>query len=78
VKSVEAETPAGDWFSAGVVSDGSYGIQEGLIFSFPVTSDGKGNWSIVENIELSDFARAKIELTEKELVEEKSVVSDLL
>jgi malate dehydrogenase len=78
VKSVEAETPAGDWFSAGVVSDGSYGIQEGLIFSFPVTSDGKGNWSIVENIELSDFARAKIELTEKELLEEKSVVSDLL
>lgn len=78
VKSVEAQTPAGDWFSAGVISDGSYGIQEGLIFSFPVTSDGKGNWSIVENVELSDFARAKIELTEKELVEEKSVVSDLL
>ncbi len=78
VKSVEAATPAGDWFSAGVVSDGSYGIQEGLIFSFPVTSDGKGNWSIVENIELSDFARAKVELTEKELVDEKSVVSDLL
>lgn len=78
VKSVEAETAAGDWFSAGVISDGSYGVQEGLIFSFPVTSDGKGNWSIVENIDLSDFARAKIELTEKELVEEKSVVSDLL
>ncbi len=78
VKSVEAATPAGDWFSAGVVSDGSYGIQEGLIFSFPVTSDGKGNWSIVENIELSDFAKDKIELTEKELAEEKSVVSDLL
>ena len=78
VKSVEAETPAGDWFSAGVISDGSYGIQEGLIFSFPVTSDGKGNWSIVQGIELSDFAQAKIELTEKELLEEKSVVSELL
>lgn len=78
VRSIEAETPAGDWFSAGVISDGSYGIEEGLIFSFPVTSDGKGNWSIVENVELSEFARAKIEVTQQELLEEKSVVADLL
>ena len=78
VKSVETATPEGDWFSAGVVSDGSYGIQEGLIFSFPVTSDGKGSCSIVQGVELSDFAQAKVALTEKELVEEKAVVSDLL
>ena len=78
VRSVEGETPAGDWFSAGVVSDGSYGIEAGLVFSFPVTSDGKGNWSIVQGIDLSDFARGKIELTEKELAEERAVVGDLL
>jgi len=78
VRSIEAETPAGDWFSAGVISDGSYGIEEGLIFSFPVTSDGNGNWSIVENLELSEFACAKIELTQQELLEEKSAVADLL
>ena len=78
VRSVEAATPAGDWFSAGVISDGSYGIEAGLIFSFPVTSDGKGTCSIVQDVELSDFARARIELTEKELAEEKGVVGDLL
>ena len=78
VRSVEAPTPAGDWFSAGVLSDGSYGIEAGLIFSFPVTSDGKGACSIVQGVDLSDFARARIELTEKELAEEKGVVGDLL
>lgn len=77
VMSVEAETPAGDSFSAGIIGDGSYGIDEDLIFSYPVTSDGKGNVSIVQGQELSEFARAKLAATEKELQEERAVVQDL-
>ncbi|MFQ5636774.1 MAG: malate dehydrogenase [bacterium] len=78
VKSVLSKTPEGDWFSAAVPSDGSYGIDEGLLFSFPVTSDGQGNWSIVQNLDWSDFAREKIQVTLRELRDEKAVVADLL
>ena len=78
VMSVERETPKDDWFSGGVISDGSYGVEPGLIFSFPLRSDGKGNWSIVKGLELSSFARSKIDATAAELLEEKSVVEDLL
>ena len=77
VISMESETAADDWVSAGVLSDGSYGIEAGLIFSFPVRSAGK-RCSIVEGVELSDFAREKIEATLAELKEEKAVVADLL
>jgi malate dehydrogenase len=78
VKSMEQPTPEGDWFSAGVYSEGTYGIQEGLIFSVPVRSQGQGKWSRVEGLKLSDFAREKIRLTEDELKEEKAVIADLL
>jgi malate dehydrogenase len=78
VKTLLAKTPSGDWFSAGVATDGSYGIQDELIFSFPCTSDGKGNYAIVQNVKWSDFAREKIQITQKELNEEKAVVADLL
>jgi malate dehydrogenase len=78
VKSMERPTPEGDWFSAGVYSEGAYGIQEGLIFSVPVKSQGQGKWSRVEGLRLSDFAREKIKITEGELVEEKTVIEDLL
>lgn len=78
VRSMVTKTPAGDWFSAAVASDGSYGIDDGLIFSFPLTSDGQGNWSIVQGLELSDFARGKLQATLEELREEKEVVTDLL
>ena len=78
VVSVESATPAGDFFSAGVYSDGSYGIDEGLMFSFPIRSDGQGGWEIVQGLELSDFARAKIKATEDELKEERAVIADLL
>ena len=50
-------TPAGDWTSAGIVSDGSYGVPEGLISSFPVTSDG-GSWQIVQDLTVDEFSRA--------------------
>jgi len=78
VVSVESATPAGDFFSAGVYSDGSYGIDEGLMFSFPMRSDGQGRLEIVQGLELSDFARAKIKATEDELKEERAVIADLL
>jgi malate dehydrogenase len=78
VKTLLAKTPSGDWFSAGVATDGSYGIKDELIFSFPCTSDGKGNYSIVQGVKWSDFAREKIQVTLKELNEEKAVVADLL
>jgi len=78
IVSVESVTPAGDFFSAGVYSDGSYGIDEGLMFSFPIRSDGQGGWEIVQGLELSDFARAKIKATEDELKEERAVIADLL
>ncbi len=78
IVSVESATPEGDFFSAGVYSDGSYGIDEGLMFSFPIRSDGQGGWEIVPGLELSDFARAKIKATEDELKEERTVIADLL
>lgn len=78
VKSFEAKTPDGQWFSAAVSSDGSYGIEKGLIFSFPAVSDGAGGYSIVQGLTWSDFARQKVAITENELKEEKAVVTDLL
>ena len=78
VKSFEQKTPEGQWFSAAMVSDGSYGIDEGLIFSFPIQSDGEGGWSIVQGLPLSDFAKEKIAETLAELREEQAVVADLL
>jgi malate dehydrogenase len=77
VRHLTTPTPSGDWFSVAVCSDGSYGIEKGLIFSYPITSDGK-NWSIVPGLPLNDFSRAKIAATEAELKEEKSMVADLL
>ena len=78
VMSFERKSADGHWFSAAVPSDGSYGIEKGLIFSFPVTSDGAGGYSIVRGLTWSDFAREKVAITEEELKEEKSVVADLL
>jgi malate dehydrogenase len=70
-------TPQGDWVSMGIPSDGSYGIPEGLIFGFPVTTAG-GKYTIVKGIEHNDFARGKIANTQKELQEERSSVEHLL
>ncbi|MEV6645712.1 malate dehydrogenase [Amycolatopsis sp. NPDC051371] len=69
-------TPAGDWTSAGVVSDGSYGVAEGIISSFPVTAkDGK--YEIVQGLEIDDFSRARIDASVAELVEERDTVQKL-
>jgi malate dehydrogenase len=66
----------GDWVSMAVASDGSYGVQEGLISSFPVTTSG-GDWSIVQGLEIDDFSRARIDASVAELVEERDAVRAL-
>ncbi|HEY1794074.1 MAG TPA: malate dehydrogenase [Opitutaceae bacterium] len=77
VRSLTNPTREGDWFSVAVCSDGSYGIEKGLIFSFPIRSDGS-KWSIVQGLKLADYSREKITATENELKEERALVSDLL
>jgi len=67
----------GDWVSMGVYSDGSYGIAEGLIYSFPcVCKDG--DWSIVQGLDINQFSRDKMTATEQELAEERDAVQHLL
>jgi malate dehydrogenase len=73
-----APTPGDDWVSMAVPSDGSYGVEEGVVCGFPVRTDGKGSWSIVEGLDLSDFAREQIDVSVAELREERAVVEDLL
>ena len=63
--------------SMGVCSDGSYGVESGLIYSFPCTCDG-GDWKIVQGLEISEFSRSKMLATESELIEERQAVSELL
>ena len=69
-------TPPGDWTSAGVVSDGSYGVPAGLICSFPVTASG-GRYEIVQGLEIDDFSRARIDASVRELEEERDAVRSL-
>ena len=59
------------WRSIGVISDGSYGTPDGVVFSFPVQTSDK-TWSIVKGLNIDDFAKSKIEITGKELEEEKN------
>ncbi|MEM7307245.1 MAG: malate dehydrogenase [Planctomycetota bacterium] len=78
VRDLSTATPAGEWRSVCVPSDGSYGVPAGLISSFPVRSDGKGGWEIVQGLELTDFLSDRLKATVAELEHEKSVVADLL
>lgn len=77
VRALTRPTPTGDWFSVAVCSDGSYGVEKGIISSFPIRSDGS-KWEIVQDVPLNDFSRQKISETVGELTEEKSMVADLL
>ena len=77
VKNIITPTPEGKSFSVAVSSDGSYGIEEGLMFSFPIKSDGE-KWSIVQGIEHNEFAQEKVDVTHKELQSEREAVQDLL
>ena len=78
VKSVINPTEEGDCFSAAVVSDGSYGVPEGLIFGFPLQTTQEGKVEIIQGIELNDFAKAKIKITTEELESERQAVADLI
>ena len=69
-------TPDGDWVSMAVPSDGSYGVPEGLISSFPVTTKD-GEYSIVQGLEIDDFSRARIDASAKELAEERDAVQGM-
>ena len=69
-------TPKDDWVSMAVISDGSYGVPEGLISSFPVTTKG-GDWSIVQGLDINDFSRSRIDKSTAELADERSAVTDL-
>ena len=70
-------SPEGTWVSMGVYSDGSYGIEKGLIYSFPCVCKG-GDWQIVQGLEVNDFSRGRMAATETELREERDAVSHLL
>ena len=70
-------TPSDDWVSMGVPSDGTYGIEEGVVFSYPCTCRD-GEYKVVEGLEWNDFSREKIAATEAELREEREAVEELL
>ncbi len=70
-------TRAGDWVSMGIPSDGSYGIPEGVIYSYPVTCKG-GRYSIVQGLSINEFSREKMQATHRELCEERDGVKDLI
>lgn len=70
-------TPPGDWTSMGVYSDGSYGIDKGLIYSFPCVCEN-GDWQIVQDLDIDDFSRGRMAATEQELKEERDAVQHLL
>jgi len=77
VRALTTPTKAGDWFSVAVCTPGAYGIEAGLMYSYPIRSNGSA-WEIVSGLPLTEFARSKIVATENELKEEKSLVAELL
>ncbi len=70
-------TPGDDWVSMAIPADGSYGIEPGIIYSYPVRCNG-GQYEIVQNLEIDDFSRARMDDTEKELREERAAIEELL
>jgi malate dehydrogenase len=69
-------SPEDSWVSMAVASDGSYGVPEGLVYSYPVTTRD-GDWTIVEGLEINDFSRTRMDATAAELVEERDAVKEL-
>ena len=70
-------TPDGDWVSMGIPSDGSYGIETGIIYSYPVRCKD-GRYEIVQGLEISEFSRERMQATEVELREERAAIEELL
>ena len=77
VRSLVTATPAGDWFSVAVPSDGSYGIEPGIICGYPIRSNGS-TYEIVQGLPVNEFSQSKIDATVGELKEEKSLVAELI
>lgn len=78
VSSLTTPTAPGDWHSVCVCSDGSYGVDEGLIYSFPISTKADGSWEIVQGVPVNEFAQSKLDATTQELREEREAVADLL
>ena len=77
VRSLTTPTAAGDWTSVAVCSDGSYGVEKGLISSFPIRSDGS-RWEIVQNVSINSFSRERIAQSVNELKQERDLVTELV
>jgi len=78
VKSLITPTPAGDWYSVAVCSDGSYGIEKGLMALMPIRTLDNGKWEIVQGLPIDAFSQAQIDVTINELKEERDAVKDLI
>ena len=78
VRSLATPTKEGDWFSVAVCSDGSYETEPGLITSMPVRTDDGKSWKVVQDMPINEFSRKKIDASNAELAQERSLVSDLL
>jgi malate dehydrogenase len=78
VKSLLKPTPANDWVSVATVSNGEYGVPAGLVFGYPVQTDGKGGLRIVEGLQFDAFGQEKFKLSLQELLEERDAVKELL
>ena len=78
VRSIETPTSPGDWYSVAVCSQGDYGVEKGLIASFPIRTLPRGGVEVVKNVPIGDFSRSRIDATVQELKEERDLVSDLI
>ena len=78
LRSLHFPTPAGDWHSVAVLSQGAYPIAPGILFGFPIRTKTDGAWEIVEGLEIDAFAREKIKITESELLEERATAAEAL
>jgi malate dehydrogenase len=78
VVSLTNPTPAGDWHSVAVCSDGSYGIEKGIIASMPIRTLENGGWEVVQGLPVNAFSQAKIDATIHELLEEREAVAHLI
>ena len=79
VRSLVTPTPAGDWHSVAVYSDGShYGIAAGIMASMPIRTVADGSWEVVEGVPVDAFSQGKIDATINELLEERDAVKDLI
>jgi malate dehydrogenase len=78
VHSLVTPTPEGDWYSVGICSDGSYGVEPGIISSFPIRTAGTAGREVVQGVSVNAFSQEKINTSVSELLEEKALVAELL